>query len=124
MVIVFVHWQITKEREKEFFEHWKSGLPVNDRAGLVGEFLCQPSGPEKYDWVTWDLRSTDTCTIFINVGMWAEAEAFHEQIGQYFNPAGSKLSFEYAIRKRALLTPKCWRMGDWKLPIHDSGGVL
>ena len=43
--------------------------PVNDRTGLVGEFLSQPTGHEKYDWVTWDLRSTGTSTIFINVGL-------------------------------------------------------
>jgi hypothetical protein len=26
------------------------------------------------------------------------------------------------LRRRALLSPACWRMGDWALPIHDSGG--
>ena len=124
MEIIFVHWQIIKGREKEFLEHWKSGLPVNDRAGLVGELLSEPSGHEKYDWVNWDLRGSDALTVFINVGLWANADAFHDQIGKYFNPAGGKFSFEHTIRKRALLTPKCWRMGDWKLPIHDSGGVL
>jgi hypothetical protein len=124
MEIVLVHWQIIKGREKEFLDHWRAGLPVNDRTGLVGEFLSQPSGHDKYDWVTWDLRSIDASTVFINVGLWADAEAFHEQIGRYFKPTGKKCEFEYAIRMRALLTPECWRMGDWKLPIHDSGGVL
>ena len=124
MEIVFVHWNIVKGREEEFKQYWKSGLPVNDRTGLVGEFLSQPSGHEKYDWVTWDLRSTDVSTIFINVGLWKDAEAFHLQIGQYFNPQKGKLDFEYELRKRALLSPTCWRMGDWILPRHDSGGVL
>jgi hypothetical protein len=121
MEIVFVHWSIASGREQEFLEHWKIGLPVNDRRGLVGEFLSQPSGHEKYEWVTWDLRSTETCQTFINVGLWPDAAAFHEQIGRYFNPTGGKFPFEFELRKRALLTPKSWRMGDWKLPIHDSG---
>ena len=51
MEIVFVHWNIVKGREEEFKQYWKSGLPVNDRTGLVGEFLSQPSGHGKYDWV-------------------------------------------------------------------------
>jgi hypothetical protein len=126
MELVFVHWKIIKgdEQEKKFKQHWKTGLPVNDRTGLVGEFLSRPTGHEKYDWVNWDLRGTDEYTVFINVGLWADAEAFHKQIGQYFNPAGGKLEFEYELRRRALLTPDCWRMGDWRLPVHDSGGVL
>jgi hypothetical protein len=124
MEIVFVHWRILKGREEKFLDYWKTGLPVNDRKGLVGEFLSQPSGHEKYNWITWDLRSSSEETTFINVGMWADPDEFHDQIGRYFNPAGGKLSFEFEIRKRALLTPQCWRMGDWKLPTHDSEGVL
>jgi hypothetical protein len=73
--------------------------------------------------VTWDLRGDETCR-FINVGLWASAEAFHEQVGRYFDPAKGVLPFELKLRRRALLTPACWRMGDWRLPIHDTGGVL
>jgi hypothetical protein len=123
MQIVLVHWCVVRGKEEEFRQYWKAGLPVNDRSGLVGEFLCEPTGHEKYNWVTWDLRHP-TATIFINVGMWADTGTFHEQIGRYFNPAGGKKEFELELRKRALLTPNCWRMGDWKLPVHDSGGVL
>jgi hypothetical protein len=122
--IVFVHWKILPGKEPDFKQHWRTGLPINDRRGLVGEFLSEPSGHAQYKWVNWDLRGTTEFTVFINVGLWADAESFHEQIGQYFNPAGGKLPFEFSLRQRALLTPSCWRMGDWKLPIHDSGGVL
>jgi hypothetical protein len=91
MEIVFVHWRILKGREEKFLDYWKTGLPVNDRKGLVGEFLSQPSGHEKYNWITWDLRSSSGETTFINVGMWADPDEFHDQIGRYFNPVGGKL---------------------------------
>lgn len=124
MQIVLVHWQIIPGRETEFQQYWKSGLPVTDRTGLVGEFLCELTGDEQYDWVTWNMRSSEDCSTFINVALWRDAETFHEQIGKYFNPARGTVDFELELRKRALLTPRCWRMGDWKLPIHDSGGVI
>ena len=46
MVIVLVYWKIKKGCEEAFKTHWRSGLPVNDRSGLVGEFLSQPTGHE------------------------------------------------------------------------------
>jgi len=66
----------------------------------------------------------DEATRFINVGLWADAEAFHDQIGKYFNPAGGLLPFEFKLRLRALISPDCWRMGGWTLPTSDSEGVL
>lgn len=75
--------------------------------------------------VPWKFRETDSdASRFINVGLWACAEAFSDQVGRYFNPANGKLPFEFELRRRALLTPACWRMGDWQLPRRDSGGVL
>ena len=124
MHVVFVDWRITKGKEDDFKKHWKAALPIEDRSRMVGEFLCEPTGHEQFPWITWDLRSEEGVIRFINVGLWADAEAFHDQVGKYFDPATGKLPFEFALRRRALLTPRCWRMGDWSLPIHDSGGVL
>ena len=123
MQIVFVDWLINFGQEDEFKNYWRTAVPVNDRSKMVGEFLSEPTGIEKYPWITWDLEHAEAKR-FINVGLWADADAFHEQIGRYFKPNGNKLNFEFVIRRRALLTPACWRMGDWPLPIHDSGGVL
>ncbi len=123
MQIVLVDWFIKKGQESDFKAFWKCALPVEDRSMMIGEFLSEPTGHEKFEWVAWDLRKADA-TRFINVGLWASAEAFHDQIGRYFNPAGGEKPFEFKLRRRALLTPACWRMGDWRLPIHDSGGVL
>jgi hypothetical protein len=91
---------------------------------MIAEFLSEPTGNRNFSWITWDLRSDCGVTRFINIGLWADAQDFQAQIGRYFNPAGGKLDFEFELRRRALLTPRCWRMGDWRLPIHDSEGVL
>jgi hypothetical protein len=49
MEIVLVHWKVIRGRDGDFKERWRSGLPVNDRTGLIGEFLSEPTGHEKYD---------------------------------------------------------------------------
>jgi hypothetical protein len=121
--IILVDWLIISGAEPDFKKYWKETVPVEDRSLMVGEFLSEPTGHEKFPWVTEDLRNVDASR-FINVGLWASAEAFHEQIVRYFDPAAGKLSFEFELRRRAVLTPACWRMGDWRLPIHDSGGVI
>jgi hypothetical protein len=121
--IIFVDWLIIKGAELDFKQYWKEALPIEDRSLMVGEFLSEPDGHEEFPWVTEDLRSGDASR-FINVGLWASAEAFHEQIARYFDPAAGKRSFEFELRRRALLTPACWRVGDWRLPIRDSSGVL
>ena len=121
--IVLVDWLIIKGAEPDFKKYWKEAVPVEDRSLMVGEFLSEPTGHEKFPWVTEDLRNVDASR-FINVGLWASAEAFHQQIARYFDPAAGKLSFEFKLRRRALLSPACWRVGDWRLPIRDSDGVL
>jgi len=121
--IILVDWLIIRGAEPEFKKYWREAVPVEDRSMMVGEFLSEPDGHEKFPWVTEDLRNGDASR-FINVGLWASAEAFHKQIARYFDPAAGKLSFEFELRRRALLTPACWRVGGWRLPIHDSEGVL
>src|ERR1041385_1218546 len=124
MVIVLVYWKILRGQEEDFKTYWRSAFPVKDRSGLVGEFLSEPTGHEAYPWVTADLRSgNDDFTTFINVGLWRDAETFHEQIGRYFDPARGKLDFEYELRTRALLTPHCWRIGEWPISAGDSQSV-
>lgn len=125
MHIILVDWKIIPGKEDDFKQYWRETLPVDDRSRMIGEFLSSVSKEDQYPWITWDLSEDGDYTRFINVGLWADAEAFQEQIGKYFNPVdGSTKPFEFKIRHRALLSPECWRMGDWNLPIHDSGGVL
>ena len=121
--IILVDWLIIKGTEPDFKKYWKEAVPVEDRSLMAGEFLSEPDGHVKFPWVTEDLRHGDASR-FINVGLWASAEAFQKQIARYFDPAAGKLPFEFELRRRALLTPACWRVGDWRLPIRDSDGVL
>ena len=43
MIIVFIHWKIKPEPEmvKEFLEFWKTAAVVEDRTGLIVEFLSE-----------------------------------------------------------------------------------
>jgi len=126
MVIVLIKWMIKPEEDaiKAFLHHWKKEALVQDRRGLVGEFLSEVDA-EKY--TTWDVRggsSRREGKMFVNVGTWADRDEFEEQIGKYFNDDRPIKCFELERRVRTVLKPVCWRVGDASLPGHDSGGVL
>ena len=126
MVIVLIKWMIKPKKKaiKAFLHHWKTKALVQDRRGLVGEFLSEVE-LEKY--TTWDLRDGSTRRegkLFVNVGIWANRDEFEEQIAKYFNDDKPIESFELERRVRTVLKPVGWRMGDASLPVHDSGGVL
>ena len=125
MVIVLVHWKIKPNRVADFLEYWRKVATVQDRAGLIGEFLSEACHASEFPWITWDLTGHDDVhRSFINVGMWAKAEDFHDQIAKYFRDGASPQDFEHQPRVRTVLRPRCWRMGDSSLPVHDSGGTL
>jgi hypothetical protein len=125
MHILLIEWKIIPGKEDEFKDYWKTKVPVQDRTQLVGEFLSSVNAKtEEFPWVTWNSNKDSSFSHFINVALWANVGAFHRQIGKYFDPAKGKLDFEFELRRRSLLSPECWRMGDWNLPKHDSGGVL
>ena len=122
MVIVLVQWKIKPGHEAAFREHWEQKLHIKDCTGLVGEFLCEP-GSEEY--ITWSLpdRTDPPCTVFVNVGVWASADAFHEQVAQYINDDKEPEPFEAARRVRTVLHPMSRRMGSALLPEGSSEGV-
>ena len=55
MVIVLIKWMIKPEKQAidAFLNHWRTEALVQDRRGLVGEFLSEVES-EKY--TTWDVR--------------------------------------------------------------------
>ena len=59
MVIVLIKWMIKPEENAitAFLHHWKTEALVQDRRGLVGEFLSEVD-LEKY--TTWDVRGGST----------------------------------------------------------------
>ena len=128
MIIVLVKWKIENKQEKidAFLQFWRQEAVVQDRKGLVGEFLSGIGSNEQYDYITWDFEEPvgDTYKIFVNVAIWGDGEAFQEQIGQYFNDKKPLMDFEAERRVRTVLEPECWRVGEASLPKHDSAEVL
>src|SRR4051812_1299117 len=39
--IILVEWSIKKGQEREFLDYWSTRATVEDRAGLIGEFLSR-----------------------------------------------------------------------------------
>lgn len=128
MVIVLIHWRIKPDQDSidEFLDFWRTKTVVQDRTGLIGEILSDSLSPRDFSYITWhlDSESFGNNKSFVNVGTWSDGDKFHEQIGQYFNDDKPMLAFEKYRRRRTVLRPRCWRMGDGKLPAHDSAGVL
>ena len=85
-------------------------LALRTVADLVGEFLCEPGSQHH---ITWNLPDCDDppCTVFVNVGIWADDEAFREQVEPYFNDDKEPEPFEAARRVRTVLSPVSRRMG-------------
>ena len=127
MIIVLIKWKIENKQEQinAFLDFWKQKEVVQDRQGLVGEFLSELGSRDRYDYVTWDFEKPkgDTYKIFINVAIWGDADAFQEQIGQYFNDNKPLMPFEAERRIRTVLEPVSWRMGEASLQVQDSEGV-
>ena len=127
MIVALIHWKIKPEQEMvdEFLEYWRKTATVENRRGFIGEFLTEARLTTNYDWITWDLDGCEgKYRSFINVAFWNSADGFHEQIGKKFETSTGLEPFEAQPRVRTALNPKCWRMGDTYLPVHDSGGVL
>ena len=135
MIIVLIDWYIKPEKVDEFFSFWKENATISDRAGLIGEFLCEPADIKHLPWITWNMNAcidadsnvNDEAEYrrFVNVGLWMEEKSFEDAVAKYFNAGKKKEDFEHHERKRrrALLIPKAWRIGKGQLPGGDSGGV-
>ena len=125
MVIVLIHWKIKPDKVDDFFAYWQRSVVVQDRKGLIGEFLSEGCNTSEFPWITWDLSGCEGLyRSFINVGIWRNAQDFHEQIGMYFKDKEEPEDFEHEHRVRTILRPKHRRVGDASLPSHDSGGTL
>ena len=125
MVIVLIHWKIKPDLVSEFLEHWQKKVVVQDRRGMIGEFLSEACHTSEFQWITWDITGCEgVYRSFVNVGMWNNAEDFREQIGKYFERKSEPENFECEMRTRTILRPRHWRIGDSSLPRYDSGGTL
>ncbi|MCY4141073.1 MAG: hypothetical protein OXF56_22755 [Rhodobacteraceae bacterium] len=125
MIIVVIHWKIKPDMVDEFLKFWRKKAIVEDRSGLIGEFLSEGHSIAEFDWITCPLTGCEgKYRSFVNVGYWKSGKEFQAQVGRYFDSSTGQKKFEAEPRSRTALKPKCWRMGDGTLPVHDSGGVL
>src|SRR4051794_41955294 len=80
MRIVLIEWRIRKGQEEQFLEYWSKRAVVQDRSGLIAEFLSRVESPQQYPWITWDLD--ERWTTFVNVGLWRGGADFGGQKGR------------------------------------------
>ncbi len=119
--IVLVEWRIKKGREAEFLKYWSTRATIQDRSGLVGEFLSRVEDQKQFPWMTWSLDRR--WTTFVNVGFWREGADFEQQIGQYIDNKKPPLAFEAERRRRVFLAPERWRVGATPLYLTDHPSV-
>ena len=120
--IIVVHWKIRKGMEQRFLEYWSGQARVENRSGLISEYLSSVADAERFGWINW--RSLDPAwTSFFNVGLWRDEDAFQDQIGRFINNSRPPLEFEAERRERVFLAPQRWRVGQSALPAADPPGV-
>ena len=119
--MVAVEWRIKKGQEEEFLEYWSTRSTIPDRSGLVGEFLNRVETREQYPWMVWEFN--EGWTTFINIGIWREGADFQQQIGRFIDNSRPPLAFEADRRRRILLAPERWRIGNTALLKEDHPAV-
>ena len=123
MAVAIVEWRIRRGMEPEFLDYWATRVTIEDRSGLIGEFLCREGDAAAMPWVRWADRSTDEYTVFLNVGLWRDGSDFVEQVGRHFDVGRPNLPFEHDRRQRIVVDPVEWRRGPARLPDGDAPGV-
>ena len=121
MRIVIVEWRIKKGQEATFLDYWSKTEAIEDRSGLIGEYLSHVEDQEDCLWIT--LEFGEGWSTYVNVGVWSDAAAFREQVGPKINDQRPALPFEHQKRRRTFLCPDRWRVGDATLPATSHGLV-
>lgn len=120
--IVIVHWKIKPGKEAEFLNYWSTRSIIEDRSGLVSEYLSSIEDHDRAPWTTWQTLKLEY-TSYFNVGVWRDLDAFQDQIGRYIDNSRPPLPFEAERRERVLLAPQAWRIGPSISPTVDAPGV-
>ena len=119
--IVIVEWRIKKGQEAAFLDYWSQNEAIDDRSGLIGEYLSHVEDQKDCQWIT--LEFGDGWTTYVNVGFWSDADAFRREVGPKINDQRPALSFEHEKRRRTFLCPDRWRVGEAMLPAMNHGLV-
>lgn len=117
MRIVIVEWRIKKGQESAFMDYWSHNEAIEDRSGLIGEYLSHVETQNDCQWIT--LEFGEGWTTFVNVGFWSDADAFRRQVGPKIDDTRPPLPFEHEKRRRTFLCPDRWRVGGSTLPAES-----
>lgn len=127
MIAVLIHWRVKPDEKSisEFLKHWKTQNTIDDKKGLMGEFLSDSLPIDQYPFITWHLdpESLGNFKSYVTIGLWQKPEDFKEQVADYFNDDKPLLPFEKYRRRRVIFEPVAWRIGSSQLPDADSEGV-
>lgn len=125
-MIALIHWRIKLDGVDKFLKHWRENNQINDRSGLIAEFLSDSLNPSDFPFITWHLdeQSLGNFRSYVTVGIWADGDAFADQIAQYFNDDRPMLAFEQFRRRRVVFNPVEWRVGSAPMPVADTPGVV
>ena len=127
MDIVVILWKIKAgaDNRQAFFKHWAETLAIDDRTGLVGEFLSRPqsadeAGPE---FSVFGAHPSDEYELYLNVAIWDTLDAFRAQvIDKYVGGDPADKPFLFEPPRRMALSPEQRRVGDAQLPAGDHLG--
>ena len=123
MIIVLIHWRIKPDEKSiaDFLKYWREEASINDRTGLVGEFLSEAAKMKDYPYITWllDPDHLGNFKSFVNVGIWTDGGSFYEQVAKNFNDENPMKPFEAHRRRRLVTKPDSWRIGGSTLPTSD-----
>lgn len=124
-MIALIHWRIKPDGVDEFLTHWREKNKIADRSGLIAEFLSDSLKPSDLPFITWHLdeQSLGNFRSYVTVGIWADGDAFADQIAKYFNDDNPMLPFEQFRRRRVVFRPVEWRIGQSAMPDGDTPGV-
>ena len=135
MIIVLINWRIKEEDVPIFLSKWKSKFTIGDKPGLVGEFLSRVQGKTWCEKITWEMEASECedksiwkfsdFISFVNIGIWDTKEHFMDAVGKYMNDDPEHMEdFEAAPRRRAIVSPEAWRIGEIALYNQSSTGVV
>lgn len=128
MIVALIHWRIRPEPEHvaAFMDHWRTMNRVENRTGLVAEFLSDVLPVRDFPSTTWhlDSESLGNFISYVTVGLWKDLPSFEQEVAQYFNDRAPLKSFEKYRRRRVVFDPLAWRIGKSSLPTTDSENVL
>lgn len=135
MIGALINWRVLPVEVDAFQLKWKTGLPLGNAKGLIGEFLSKVENASFFDGITREMEAdekdqkvswrSDQYVSYVNIGIWESTADFMAAVGKYMSAGRTiKEDFEAAPRRRAILTPEHWRRGSLNLPAGTSEGVI